>query len=142
MSNAEIRTRILDDHSMLRGRLDRIEALANRFETGGSEVGKELREEGLALFEVFAAHLAYEDAQLVPALRMLPEKGGELATRLEREHREQRELLHYLVGRLATENRPTTLVARELQAFSSYLRIDMSHEESTILEGGILDDAS
>jgi hypothetical protein len=88
---------------------------------------------GVALFESFASHLAFEDAQLVPALRAIPERGKELADRLEREHREQRELLDYLLNRLEEEKRPTTLVARELEGFSAYLRVDMSYEESMIL---------
>jgi hemerythrin-like domain-containing protein len=133
MTNDEVRSKVLDDHAMLRDRLDEIGELAARFEKGGVEVGVELRELGVALFESFASHLAFEDAQLVPALRAIPERGKELADRLEREHREQRELLDYLLNRLEEEKRPTTLVARELEGFSAYLRVDMSYEESMIL---------
>jgi hemerythrin-like domain-containing protein len=133
MTNDEVRSKVLDDHAMLRDRLDEIGELAARFEKGGVEVGVELRELGVALFESFASHLVFEDAQLVPALRAIPERGEELADRLEREHREQRELLDYLLNRLEEEKRPTTLVARELEGFSAYLRVDMSYEESMIL---------
>jgi hemerythrin-like domain-containing protein len=133
MTNDEVRRKVLDDHAMLRDRLDEIGELAARFEKGGVEVGVELRELGVALFESFASHLVFEDAQLVPALRAIPERGEELADRLEREHREQRELLDYLLNRLEEEKRPTTLVARELEGFSAYLRVDMSYEESMIL---------
>jgi hemerythrin-like domain-containing protein len=138
MEPAEARSQILDEHARLRDRLDEIEKLTSRFEEGGEDVGKELRELGVALFEVFAAHLNLEDAQLVPALRSIPERGAVLAKRLEREHKEQRELLTYLLSRLEQEHRPTTLIARELQGFCDYLRVDMGHEEETLLQEQIL----
>jgi hemerythrin-like domain-containing protein len=140
MEPAEARAQILDEHDRLRDRLDEIEELTTRFEKGGPDVGRALREQGVALFEVFAAHLNLEDAQLVPALRTIPERGDGLARRLEREHKEQRELLTYLLSRLEQESRPTTLVARELQGFCEYLRLDMGHEEATLLQEAILRD--
>lgn len=140
MDSHQVRRKILDDHAMLRARLDEIDELAARFEKGGAEVGRELRELGIALFETFASHLAFEDAQLVPRLHELPEKGPDLAGRLSREHCEQRELLRYLIDRLQEETRPTTLVARELVGFSVYLRDDMAHEESSLLREKLLDD--
>jgi hemerythrin-like domain-containing protein len=130
-----VRERILHDHSRLREMLDVIESSAERFEKGGREAGRELRETGIELCELFASHLSFEDAQLVPLLRALPGRGAELAERLLREHWEQRELLHYLVSRLEQESLPTTLIARELSSFCGYLRQDMEHEESTALRG-------
>lgn len=138
MDHTELRERIFDEHARLRERLADLEDLTERFEKGGAEVGLELREGGAALCEVFAAHLSLEDAQLVPLLRKLPERGEELADRLEREHREQRELLDYLVSRLDEERRPTLLIAREIQSFCDYLKVDMSHEESTLLREDLL----
>lgn len=140
MNSDQVRRKILDDHTQLRSRLDEIDELTARFEKGGAEVGKELRELGIALFETFASHLAFEDAQLVPRLRGIPSRGPDLAERLAREHREQRELLRYLLDRLREQARPTTLVARELGSFSIYLRDDMSHEESTLLREMLFDD--
>jgi hemerythrin-like domain-containing protein len=140
MNHSEVRERIFEDHERLRERLAEIEDLNERFEKGEAEVGSELRERGATLYEVFATHLTLEDAQLIPALRTIPTTGGDLARRLEREHREQRELLHFLVGRLQQEDRPTSLIARELQGFCSYLKLDMAHEESTILSEQLLQD--
>jgi hemerythrin-like domain-containing protein len=133
MNRVEVRDRILVEHLRLRERLSEIEELADRFDKGGATVGEELRGTGAAMCEVFAAHLAFEDAQLLPILREIPERGEELAARLAREHREQRELLYYLVGRLEEENRPTSLVARELRSFCAAIRDDMCHEESTLV---------
>ncbi len=133
MDQTEVRDRIVNDHGRLRERLAEIETLADRFEKGGTEVGEELREHGTAFCEVFAAHLSFEDAQLSPILHAIPTRGPDLADRLAREHCEQRELLYFLVGRLEQENRPTTLIARELRSFCEDIRADMTHEESTLL---------
>jgi hemerythrin-like domain-containing protein len=139
MTHTEIRDKILHDHEFIRGGIDEIQSLVKDFEKGGAELGGELRELGVALFESFASHLVFEDAQLVPVLRAIPRRGEALATRLELEHREQRELLTYLIGRLSEEQRPTTLVARELESFVIYLREDMAHEESALLRECLLE---
>lgn len=133
MDPKAVRDRILEDHGRLRDQLAEIESLADRFEKAGAEVGAELREHGVALCELFASHLSFEDAQLSKLLRAIPGKGDALADRLAREHREQRELLHFLVGRLGQERRPTTLIARELVSFCEYLREDMAREEANLL---------
>jgi hemerythrin-like domain-containing protein len=133
MDPKTVRDRILDDHGRLRDQLAEIESLADRFEKVGAEVGAELRELGIALCELFASHLSFEDVQLSQILRAIPGRGDALADRLALEHREQRELLRYLVGRLEQEKRPTTLIARELTSFCEYLRQDMAHEEAHLL---------
>jgi hemerythrin-like domain-containing protein len=138
MKPREIRERIFEDHALLRERLEEIEALNERFVGGSAEVGSELRERGAALYEMFDAHLSLEDENLAPVLRTIPEKGKDLAARLAREHREQRELLHFLLGRLEEQNRPTSVIANELQGFSNYLKLEMSHEESAILSHELL----
>lgn len=133
MTHGEIREKILQDHAVLRGCLNEIESLVSSFEKGGAEVGEELRELGVSMFETFASHLIFEDNQFVPILRTIPETGESLAISLTLEHREQRELLKYLIRRLCEENRPTTLIARELSSFANYLHQDMHYEESTLL---------
>ena len=140
MRPSEVHARVLDDHAALRERIDVIDALSDSFEKGGREVGTELREQAAALYEVFAAHLSLEDAHLVPALEKLPEIGPPLASRLLREHREQRELILYLLSRLEQEEHPTSLIASEIQNFANYLRTDMMHEESAIVREELLQD--
>jgi hemerythrin-like domain-containing protein len=134
----EVRERILQEHAELRGMLDEVHSLAERFEGGDAQVSQTLRERGLRLYERFAAHLDLEDRLLAPALRKAGGPGPERAERLAREHREQRELLDYLMERLLKHPAPTLLVARELHHFVSYVRLDMDYEEETLL-GGILD---
>jgi hemerythrin-like domain-containing protein len=133
VESSEIRERVCADHSTLRVMLDEIEQLSQRFERGDDGVGDSLREHGVALYQCFAAHLAMEDAILVPALRDSGVEGERAATRLGHEHHEQRELIGYLLGRLDKQRAPTLLVARELRNFAEYLRLDMEHEETNVL---------
>jgi hemerythrin-like domain-containing protein len=134
----EIRERIHSDHAMLRAMLDEIEEFSERFEQGDEAVGDALRERGTALYACFIQHLDLEDAILAPALRTAGPDGERIAARLAHEHHEQRELIGYLLGRLDQQRSPTLLVARELRHFAEYLRQDMQHEESTMLDDGIL----
>jgi hemerythrin-like domain-containing protein len=133
MSGEKIREAILAEHGQLRRMLDELAPLADRFETGETGVGVALRDAARALYETFAAHLAREEHSLEPALRGLGTEGQRMADRLAREHAEQRELLTYLVGRLRNAANPTLLVAREVRNFIEYLRLDMTHEETTLL---------
>jgi hypothetical protein len=140
VSASEIRSNIVGQHAELKELLVEIEALAKRFEhaveTG--DVGAELREKGLALYQKFGAHLDSEQALLEPALRQVGPEGERLAHRLRSEHREQRELLKYLIARLEHHPEPTILIARELQNFTGFLRFEMVHEEETMLSEAIL----
>jgi len=120
--------------------LDVLVPLATRFERGDSADGAKLREDALALYETFAAHLLHEENTLEPALRARGAEGARLAERLVHEHREQRALLAYLVSRLQDHPSPTLLVAREVRSFAEYLHQDMAHEEATLLSAAALPD--
>lgn len=137
MQPEEIRARVFAEHEQLRGQLDEIDGWTRRFENG-EEVGSEICELGVGLFELFASHLALEDSLLAPALAELAPDGEALADRLVREHDEQRAMLRYLLRRLEEARRPTALIANELRSFAGYLRRDMQHEEETILREGLL----
>ena len=130
MKAGELRRRILAEHEKLRGMLD---ALTELSEGGDETVGATLREEAHALYEAFAAHLLHEEHTLEPALRRAGAAGAQLAEELAREHCEQRELLVYLVSRLEKHPHPTLLVAREVRSFIESVRLDMAHEETTLL---------
>jgi len=134
----DVGSRILAEHSELRGRLDDIDALVKRAEEGSVLAGEELREAGLSLYALFAAHLDSEDRTLVSELRAGDSAATARAEQLAREHREQRELLRYLVGRLEQQSVPTLLIARELRHFSEYLRQDMKQEDEMIRVEGLL----
>jgi hemerythrin-like domain-containing protein len=140
MKGAEVREQILEQHAELREMLAGLEPLVKRFEPGSRMVAEELCERGLALYEKLAAHLDLEDDLLVAALRAVREGGQERAEDLAAEHREQRELLEFLIGRLTRECRPTSLVARELRSFIDCLREDMDDEEATLLAPEVLGD--
>ena len=137
---SEVRGRILGDHADLRRMLAEIEDLAERFERGDAEVARALRDHGLALHARLCAHLDLEDEILAPALQNADAWGEVRAERLAREHREQRELLQYLLERLREESRPTLLVAREFRNFALLLRSDMEQEEETALREDLLRD--
>jgi iron-sulfur cluster repair protein YtfE (RIC family) len=140
VSGSEIRSDIVGQHDALKKLLAEIETLAKHFEQAAehSDVGTQLRERGLALYQNFAAHLDSEQALLEPALQKAGPEGERLAHRLRNEHREERELLKYLIARLEQHPEPTLLIARELQNFASFLRFEMAHEEETMLSEEVL----
>ena len=138
MKAREVRQKVLDEHTELRGMLDQMRPLVDRFEDGDDGVGSELRERALALYARFESHLDFEDQFLTPALRAGGPDGNRHADHLAHEHREQRELLSYLLSRFEQRSQPTLLVAREFRNFSEYLRLDMQHEEVTLLTDAAL----
>jgi hemerythrin-like domain-containing protein len=140
MRPSQIRERILGEHDTLREMVSGLAELANRFDPERDDAAAELRKAGFECLETFAAHLDTEDGLLIPVLATIPEEGPVLAERLRREHHEQRELLEFLVRRLEDNQRPTSLVVNELHNFAEYLRLDMSHEEATILREDLLRD--
>lgn len=131
MSFREVRLQILEEHRALRETLAVVEGLCGRLEGGDLEAASLLRDFSRTLYHRFAAHLVLEDHVLLPAIRDIA--GDESAEQLQVEHREQRELLGYLLGRLAHPGRPALLLARELQQFAALLQEDMRHEEETLL---------
>jgi iron-sulfur cluster repair protein YtfE (RIC family) len=143
VGRSEIRSELEGQHGELRELLAEIEALARRFEAsaGDSPVGGELAERGRVLYEKFGAHLAREQELLEPALGQGGAEGERLVQRLQNEHREQRELLKYLMGRLEQHPEPTIVIARELQNFAGFLRFEMKHEEETLFSTPVLGDA-
>jgi iron-sulfur cluster repair protein YtfE (RIC family) len=143
MSKSQIRSEIVAEHGELRELLPEVASLAEQFEQaapGAHDLGRRLREAGLALYQKFAAHMDHEQQLLEPALRAAGAEGERLARRLEHEHHEQRELLDYLLTRLREQPTPTVLIARQLQNFTNFLRFEMDHEEKTLLAPEILRD--
>lgn len=139
-TDGQVRRQVLADHAVLRQELNDLESILLDFESGKSESGSRLRERGVRLFDLFAAHLGLEDEVLIAALRR-QEAGRPLAEKLTEEHREQRELLRFLLSRLEDDERPSSLVARELSSFVEVLRIDMAHEEATVLRTDLFPDS-
>ena len=140
MKPSEIRKSVLDDHALLRGILEGVEELARRVLEGEFAQVSSLRERGLELHTKLCEHLDREDRLLVPALNRAGGEGPSLAKSVTREHREQRGLLEYILGRLGDESRPTVVLARELQSFVEVLSQDMLREESEMLGDDVLRD--
>jgi iron-sulfur cluster repair protein YtfE (RIC family) len=141
VAGSQVRREILIQHAEIRQMLSEVEALAKRFEEAaaeGPDLGKDLHERGLALYEVFGRHLDREQELLTPALRAAGAQGAQLLNRLEHEHREQRELLKFLLARLRQYPHPTIVIARELQNFGGFLRFEMNHEEEALLSPEVL----
>ena len=136
MSVEQVRSEILRQHEDMKRALPGIEAMAKSFEgdpPDAQKVGAQLRDAGLALYEMFRLHLDREQELLEPLLLGAGERGERFLRRLAHEHREQRELLEYLLGRLEGATQPSLLIARELQNFAGFLRLEMAHEEETLL---------
>jgi len=137
---AEARRTIIDDHKLLSAGLDELDALIEGATDGIAHLGRRLRERGLTFFERFAAHLDLEEALLLAPLRNV-ESGDLMADRLVAEHREQREQIRRLLDMLTDTTVPVAGVAEEVRSFVRLVRIDMEHEETTILRKGLIDGA-
>ena len=127
MAWREVDERILgEEHRGAAHDDDDLERCVERFEAGAADGAQPLHDERVST-ERFEAHLSSEDGAPLLALRRL--RGAEEADALVREHAEQRELLDFLVRRLALPGRPATLLARELRQIGLLLRDDMAGEE-------------
>jgi len=140
MKPREIRNCILTDHAFLRGMLDELDQKAFRVLEGREDEISELRDGGLSFHSKFAEHLAFEDRFLAPALRAAGLAGVEHSKHLADDHREQRELLSYILSGLRDRDRPARVVSDELRSLVELILDDMAHEEMTIIKGAVLRD--
>lgn len=136
----EVRHYILTDHDFLRGLLDELDQKAFRILKGREDELSTLRECGLSFLEKFAEHLAFEDRFLTPALRAAGLVGIEHSKHLADDHREQRELLDYILSGLRDRDRPARVIAGELRSLVELILDDMALEEMTIIKAGVLRD--
>jgi hypothetical protein len=140
MKPREIRRRILADHAFLQGMLGELDHRAFCVLEGRDEHGSALRSCGLSFHAKFAEHLAFEDRFLEPALRAAGLAGIEHARRLTEDHREQRELLDYILAGLRDPNRPARVIAGQMRSLVELVLDDMALEERTIIKGAVLRD--
>jgi len=140
MKPREIRRYILTDHTFLRHMLDELDQQAFRVLEGREDELSALRECGLSFHAKFAEHLAFEDRFLAPALRAAGGAGVEHAKHLAEDHREQRELLKYILSGLSDRSRPARVVADELRSLVELILDDIAHEEIGIINGSVLRD--
>jgi len=135
---SRVRERILRDHGYLRGLLDEVDRQAFRVARGDGEGVGMLRSLGTYLLKRFSEHLALEDRLLAPALRRAGPEGCERADRLDADHREQRDLLDYLLDKVGDPTRPAAVLAVEWRSFVELLLDDMAQEELDILDRELL----
>ncbi len=140
MKPREIRQRVLADHAFLKGMLAELDHRAFCVLEGRDEDGRALRSCGLSFHARFAEHLAFEDRFLEPALRAGGLAGIEHARRLTEDHREQRELLDYILAGLRDLNRPARVIAGQMRSLVELVLDDMALEERTITKGAVLGD--
>jgi hypothetical protein len=117
-----------------------VDQQAFRVAKGADEGVGMLRALGLRFLMQFREHLALEDRFLAHALRRAGRAGRERAEQLDADHREQRELLDYILNGVRDQSRPAAVLAAEWRSLVELLLDDMAQEELTILERGLLKD--
>ena len=140
MQPSEIRLRILDDHQTIRGMLLSLERAALGVSDGESQLAGPMRLEGEVLLEHLLEHMSWEDRHLRPALVEADAWGRERAERLDRDHREQRDLLRYALASVEDQSRPALVIARQLIDLVRLLREDMEDEERLLVNDKVLRD--
>ena len=140
MRPSEVKQRILNDHQLIKIMVSEVRNLALRIQAGEEYLSGRLRERGQDLYERFCRHIDLEDVILVGALRDADAGGEQRAEELRNEHREQREVLTYLLERLLDPTQPQILMVVDLLNFTAWLLDDMRHEEEMILHGDLLRD--
>jgi hemerythrin-like domain-containing protein len=140
MRPSEVRQRILDDHQLIQVMVSEIRDLALRIQAGEQSLSGKLRERGRNLYECFCQHIDLEDVILVGALRDTDSRGEERAEELRSEHREQREVLTYLLERLLDPTQQQILMVHDLLNFTAWICDDIRHEEETLLHEDLLRD--
>ncbi len=140
MRPSEVRQRILDDHEVIRAMLHAVEQVSTEVINGASQLTGPMRLEGETLMERLLEHMHWEDLHLRPALCEADAWGQERAERLDRDHREQREMLHYALASVEDQSRPPLVIARQLQDLVRLLREDMEDEEQLLVNDRVLRD--
>ncbi len=135
MKPEAIHDRVRADHAAIRETLGELESTLEQARRGDAVSLRRVRERGLHLNEQLARHLDLEDRHLVPWVRET--LGEDEAVAIEEEHREQRLLFEYVLGRLEHASRPSRLVIQELRTFLALLREDMEGEERAVLSGRV-----
>ncbi len=135
-----VRRRILADHTVLRGMLQRIEVLARSVLEGKDGLGEELRQQASALEASLRAHLELEERILVPALLEADAWGPQRVERFHVEHARQREIMDALRCTHPLSERGTLEVALVVWGFARLLRGNMASEERISLNANVLRD--
>jgi iron-sulfur cluster repair protein YtfE (RIC family) len=133
---------VLSDHRALRAELERLETLAVEVVEQTPEPARigDLRTDADGLLARLGDHMRWEETYLLPALRDADAWGEERALRLAADHREQRELLGFILERLHDPTRTDAMVVRDVHGLIALLREDMREEEEELLDERVLRD--
>ena len=140
MRPSEVRERILYDHETLRAMLVSVERVSLQVMDGESVLVGPLRFEAETLLERLLEHMSWEDQYLRPALLDADVWGQERAAHLDRDHREQREMLQYALASIEDQSRPPLVIARQVLDLVRLLRDDMNEEEGLLVNDRVLRD--
>ena len=140
MRPSEVRRSVLSDHQKLREQLTKLEQLSRAALAGTHLPPGALRGEAKALLAGLASHMSWEDRYLAPVLLEADAWGDLRCAQLAEDHREQRNLLEYVLRQLHDEGRPESIVAGDLLDLVTLLRDDMNDEESALLQESLLRD--
>lgn len=135
---SEVRRMILEAHTVLRGKLDEVEALMVRLAQGEDAAAATLRAVVLDFQASFLTHIAQEEQVLRPVLRKIDAWGEVRVDRMDAEHQEQRKVLEEL--RLMMTTQDPVRCAEPLRRFVDDVRADMAEEERDALPEELLKD--
>jgi len=131
MKASELRARVLEEHALLRGKAEVLEALALRVIRGDEDLGSALRLKGEEIEGRLAHHILWEEDILLPELRRSGH--GDVAEKIRSEHRRQRERISDSLVALQDAERRPIAVARHLVEFVRLLEQDICDEEESML---------
>lgn len=132
---SEIRARILQQHQVLRLRLD---ALAKSLEDSAREV-RDLKADVAQLQTLLLEHVKDEERMLIPELREVAGFGAARVDQLKKEHAEQSEDLKAILDAIMSADDRSELSSAILELIER-IREDMKEEESTHLSPSVLKD--
>lgn len=141
MRTSTVRKRILEEHRVLRDKLDVLELLIDGLSEDPkrcSAVSRSARD-GLRRL---VAHVQLEDAILAPVLRDVDAWGPVRATQLLEHHAEQREQLQSLIRSYGRRGTDIEELALRMLRWIGDARADMEHEERGVLSRELLDDST
>jgi iron-sulfur cluster repair protein YtfE (RIC family) len=137
-SNAEIRKAILEEHRLLRARIDAVQAALDEPRAPDAPVPRRLLAALDGFLSDFLKHIAHEDVVLRPLLATVDAWARERVEHLDAEHREQRERLQAL-SMMSPLADPAAFTAR-VQETLAWIRADMDGEERELLTPEVLRD--
>lgn len=140
LSPATVRDRVLAEHGQLRTTIGRVHRALAHASVEGSRGREALVERVRALLGELEAHLAQEDAILVPLLQGIDAWGPVRADRVRRDHTEQRERLRQFTVELADASLPMAELMSRVSSFLELLAADMEAEERDVVSEEVLHD--